>query len=153
MTLLLLLCLFLLTVAAVIDLATREIPDWIPVLVVILVLFFAVLDIANLRWWMIVSGTVLGFGLGWLMFHWAHFGGGDAKLIVAVGAVLGPLGLVIAMVWMALAGGLLGLIAMARGQKELAYGPAIALGYLGYLIWPTGLLPRLMQSATIGITS
>ena len=144
MTVLLLLCLCLLTLAAVIDLATREIPDWIPVVVVMMVLAFAILDIAELRWWMIASGIALGFGLGWLMFRWAHFGGGDAKLIIAVGAVLGPLGLAIAMIWMALAGGLLGLIAMARGQRELAYGPAIALGYLCYLIWPTGLLPRLM---------
>ncbi|MEO1530055.1 MAG: A24 family peptidase [Planctomycetota bacterium] len=144
MTVLLLLCLFLLALAAVIDLATREIPDWIPVLVVTLVLAFAALDIAELRWWMILSGIAMGFGLGWLMFRWAKFGGGDAKLIIAIGAVLGPLGLVITLLWMALAGGLLGLIAMARGQRDLAYGPAIALGYLGYLIWPTGLLPRLI---------
>ena len=144
MTVLLLLCLLLLTLAAVIDLVTREIPDWIPVAVVMMVLVSAVSDIADLRWWMIVSGTALGLGMGWLMFRWAHFGGGDAKLIAAVGAVLGPLGLPIAMIWMALAGGLLGLIAMARGQREFAYGPAIALGYLGYLIWPTGLLPRLL---------
>jgi len=45
--------------------------------------------------------------------------------------------------WMALAGGLLALIAMARGQRDYAYGPAIAAGYLGYLIWPFGLLQRL----------
>ena len=141
---LLLLALLLLTVAAVIDLATREIPDWIPLAIVSTVVVSAFLGVAGIRWWMILSGMALGLGLGWLMFHWAHFGGGDAKLIIAVGAVLGPLGLTIALFWMALAGGVLALIAMARGQRELAYGPAIALGYLGYLIWPTGLVQRLL---------
>ena len=144
MTTLLLLGLLLLTVAAVIDMATREIPDWIPLTVVAMVLVFAVLDLADLQWWLIISGMALGLGLGWMMFYWAHFGGGDAKLVIAIGAVLGPLGLIIAVFWMALAGGVLALIAKARGQRELAYGPAIAAGYLGYLIWPTGLLQRLL---------
>jgi prepilin peptidase CpaA len=144
MTTLLLLVLLLLAVATVIDLATREIPDWIPLVIVAMVLIAAVLGVENVHWWMIVSGTAVGLGLGWMMFYWAQFGGGDAKLIIAIGAVLGPLGLLIVLLWMALAGGVLALIAKTRGQRELAYGPAIALGYLGYLIWPTGLLQRLL---------
>lgn len=72
------------------------------------------------------------------------FGGGDAKLIAAVGALLGPVGLLFALFWTAVAGGVLALIAMVRGQRDYAYGPAIALGYLAYLVWPVGLFQRLV---------
>ena len=65
-------------------------------------------------------------------------------LIAAIGALLGPLGLLFVLFWMALAGGLLSLVALARGQRDYACGPAIALGYLAYLIWPTGVLQRLV---------
>jgi prepilin peptidase CpaA len=94
---------------------------------------------------MVAAGGALGLAVGYCLLRWAKFGGGDAKLITALGAVLGPVGLLFALFWMALAGGLLALIAMVRGQRDYAYGPAIALGYLAYLVWPAGLLQRLVS--------
>lgn len=76
------------------------------------------------------------------MFRFAKLGGGDVKVIAAVGALLGPVGLLIVLFWMAIAGGILALIAMLRGQRDYAYVPAIAAGYLAYLIWPVCLFQR-----------
>jgi prepilin peptidase CpaA len=89
---------------------------------------------------MVASGGLLGLLIGAALFRFACFGGGDAKLIVAIGALLGPVGLWIALFWMALAGGLLALIALARGQKDYAYAPAITAGFAAYLVYPGGLL-------------
>jgi hypothetical protein len=50
--------------------------------------------------------------------------------VAALGAVLGPLGLVQALFWIALAGGVLAVFAAARGQRDYAYVPAITAGVL-----------------------
>ena len=62
------------------------------------------------------------------------FGGGDVKLVIALGAALGPLALLSALFWVALSGGLLALIAVIRGRRDLAYVPAIAMGLLVYFV-------------------
>lgn len=135
----------LLLVATVIDLRTREIPDWISVALALVAILAAGVGWAGIRWWMVVSGAAAGLMIGYTLFRFANFGGGDAKLIAALGTLLGPVGLLFLLFWMALAGGVLALIALARGQRDYAYGPAIAAGYLAYLIWPTGLLIRLVS--------
>lgn len=130
----------LLGFAAIRDLRTREIPDWIPLVIVAVAVLAAAVGAANIRWWMVVSGGVLGLAVGAAMFRFAQLGGGDAKLIVAIGALLGPVGLWFALFWMALAGGIMALIAAARGRRDYAYAPAIAIGFAAYLVYPGGLL-------------
>ena len=134
--LVLLLPVMCLAVAAWIDLRTREIPDWIPVALLLIGIVAATFGWAGSRWWMVVSGAVLGLVIGLALYRFAGFGGGDGKLIVGIGACLGPVGLLFALFWMALAGGVLALIAKFRGQRDYAYGPAILLGYVGYLFYP-----------------
>ncbi len=136
--LILLLPVVLLLVATRCDLRTREIPDWISVALVLIGITAAGFGWAGVRWWMVLSGLMLGFLIGLALFHFARFGGGDAKLIAGIGAILGPVGLLISLFWMAVAGGVLALIAMIRGQRDYAYGPAIAAGYFAYLVYPGG---------------
>ena len=136
--------LMLLAVASVYDLRTREIPDWISLALLVSAVAAAMFGWAGIRWWMDASGGGLGLAVGYSLFRFAKLGGGDAKLIAAIGALLGPVGLLFALFWMAITGGLFALIALARGQRDYAYGPAIAAGYLAYLIWPVGLLQRLV---------
>jgi prepilin peptidase CpaA len=128
----------LLGIATWCDLRTREIPDWISVALVLIGITAAGFGWAGVRWWMVLSGLLLGFLIGLALFHFAGFGGGDAKLIAGIGAILGPVGLLISLFWMAVAGGVLALIAMIRGQRDYAYGPAIAAGYVAYLVYPGG---------------
>ncbi len=137
--------LLLLTFASIYDLRTREIPDWISLTLALAAVAAAIFGWAGIHWWMVASGGTLGFAVAYCLFRWAKFGGGDAKLIAAIGALLGPVGLLFALFWMAIAGGVLAGIAMARGHRDYAYGPAIAAGYVAYLVWPVGLLQRLVS--------
>jgi len=132
-------------VASVYDLRTREIPDWISLALLVSAAAAASFGWAGIRWWMVASGGGLGLAVGYSLFRFFKFGGGDAKLIAAIGALLGPVGLLFALFWMAIVGGLLALIAMIRGQNDYAYGPAIAAGYAAYLVWPVGLFQRLVS--------
>ncbi len=133
-----------LLIASVYDLRTREVPNWISILLLSVATGAAVMGVAGIRFWMVGSGGLLGLAIGATLFRFAELGGGDAKLIAAIGALLGPVGLVIVLFWMAVSGGVLALIAMARGQRDYAYAPAIAAGYLAYLVWPVGLFQRLV---------
>jgi prepilin peptidase CpaA len=135
----------LLGVAACLDLRRREVPNWISAGVLLIALAAASVGAANIRWWMVFSGALLGLAISAAMFRFAHFGGGDAKLITAVGALLGPIGLLVVLFWMALAGGVLALVALARGQRDYAYVPAITAGFAAYLVYPGGLLQWLMH--------
>ena len=128
----------LLVIATWCDLRTREIPDWFSAALVLTGIIAAGFGWAGVRWWMVLSGLLLGFLIGLALFHFAKFGGGDAKLIAGIGAILGPVGLLFALFWMAVFGGVLALIAMIRGQRDYAYGPAILAGYIGYLVYPGG---------------
>ncbi len=120
------------------DLRTREIPDCVSVALILIGSAAAGFGWAGVRWWMVLSGCLLGVIIGLALFQFARFGGGDAKLIAGIGAILGPVGLLFALFWMAVFGGVLALIAMIRGQRDYAYGPAIAAGYVAYLVYPGG---------------
>lgn len=59
-------------------------------------------------------GAALAFGLSLPLFAIGGLGGGDVKLLTAVGAFLGPKQLMLAMVVMALAGGVMALVTVVR---------------------------------------
>ena len=137
--------LILLLLATWWDLRTREIPNWISIALLVVALSAALLGIANVKLWMVLSGGVLGLVIGFALFRFAKFGGGDAKLIAALGTLLGPVGLLFMLFWMALAGGVLALISLVRRQGDYAYVPAIAAGYIAYLVYPGEVLTRLFS--------
>lgn len=128
--------LILLVVATVSDLRKRVVPDWIPLAILAWAAIATFSGLGDVGWHGVVAGALLGFGLGAIVFYLGGLGGGDVKLMAACGACVGPLGLLYLLFWMAVAGGALALIAAARGKQDLAYVPAIAIGFAVYVIDP-----------------
>lgn len=125
--------------ALVCDLRTREIPDWIPVLIVAWAALATAAGLHDVTWIGTAAGALLAAVLAAPVFYLGGLGGGDAKLLAAIGAAVGPQALLSVLAWMAVAGGMLALVAMARRRREFAYGPAIAFGVLVETAWPGGL--------------
>jgi prepilin peptidase CpaA len=120
--------------AAVYDLRTREIPNWITASLAGCAVLATAVGWSEVSWFALIYGALLGFVLSFPFFAVGGFGGGDVKLVIALGAALGPLGLLMALFWVALCGGALAVIAIVRGRRAFAYAPAIALGILVYWI-------------------
>jgi prepilin peptidase CpaA len=122
----------LLLMATLHDLRSREIPDWISVLLLACAVAATAGGWTGVGWSALLGGLACGFIVGLVFFALGALGGGDVKLLAALGAALGPLALGTVLFWMAIAGGVLSLIAKLRGQREIAYVPAITCGFLVY---------------------
>ena len=112
--------------AAAMDLLTMKIPNRISVLMVLAFLPLALL--ARLSAWDIadhVAAGLLMLALGVLLFIPGWFGGGDAKLMAAVGLWIGTENLLPYMLWVALAGGVIAAAFIAVRSMPL---PRIFLG-------------------------
>ena len=129
----------LLIVATICDLRTREVPDWISIAIALIALAAAVMGWLGIGVGWVVAGGFVGLVVGYALFHFAKLGGGDAKLIAALGLLVGPVGLLILLFGMAVAGGVLSLVAILRGQRDYAYVPAITASFVGYV----GIVSRL----------
>lgn len=81
----------------------------------------------------VLAGGVVGLAIAYALFRFAKLGGGDGKLIITLAMLVGPVGILIVLFGMAITGGVLSLIAMLRGQRDYAYVPAIAAGFVGYV--------------------
>lgn len=102
----------LLLVAAVIfDLRSREIPDTISALIALLAISSFAFGWSSLTLAGILSGAAVAAALTLPLFMLEGIGGGDVKLVITLGLLLGPLGLLTSMFWMAIGGGLLACIA------------------------------------------
>jgi prepilin peptidase CpaA len=126
--------LILLVAATVFDLWRREIPNWIPLTLIAWAIIAAVRSWSAQGWVPPVAGFVLALAIGMLLFWRGGFGGGDVKLLAGLGAVVGPVPLFSLLFYVALAGGVLAVVAALRGKKELAYAPAITLGFVAFMI-------------------
>jgi len=115
-----LLALILIAMATVFDLRKREVPDWISIALLLAAIAAAALQVGETGWLGLIIGLALGLAIGTALFAWCGFGGGDAKLIAALGAVFGPLGLLSLLFWTALAGAGLAIVAHVRGERDLA---------------------------------
>jgi Flp pilus assembly protein protease CpaA len=123
-----------LTLGTLCDLRRREIPDAIP-----LALLGISLVAAGLGWsphgsGSLALGLVTGFTLGALLWWRGGFGGGDVKVLAALGALVGLRDLFSLLFYVALAGAILAVVAVWRGQRDFAYAPAIAIGFLIFLV-------------------
>lgn len=119
-----------LAIATICDLRTREIPDWLSLALLSWGVTAKLLGWSHIPWLGMLVGGGIGLGLGLLLFVLGGLGGGDGKLIAALGFAIGPLGLMVTLFGMALAGGVLAIVAKLRGQSDYAYVPAILAGWL-----------------------
>jgi len=124
----------LLFVAAAWDLATTEIPDVFPLLLVAWAVASRLIGYQETAWLQPALGLALGLAVGLALFTLGWLGGGDGKLLGGLGAVLGPVGLLATLPWIALVGLPMAIWAGRRGHEEMTYGPAIALGYAVALV-------------------
>src|SRR3989344_1591925 len=75
------------------DLKVREVPDWLNFAGIITgvgVHFIGAVMLWN-GWFLLESlfGLGIGFGIGALMYYSGQWGGGDSKILMALGAIMG----------------------------------------------------------------
>jgi prepilin peptidase CpaA len=121
--------------ATVFDLKTREIPNTISLGLLAWAVAATALGYPGFGWSSMLGGLAIGFGMSVIFFVFGGLGGGDVKMITALGAALGHAAILPVLFWIALAGGMLSVVAVLRGQRNLAYMPAIALGLFVFLLW------------------
>jgi prepilin peptidase CpaA len=131
--------------ALVCDVRTREIPDWIPLSIFAWACLATAMGLHTVTWIELFAGALVGLGVSAAVFYLGGLGGGDVKLLAAIGAAVGPWSLLAILAWMAFAGGVLALAAAARGKRDFAYVPAIAVGVVVETFWPGGLARVLLK--------
>ena len=121
-------------VAAAIDLRTRRVPNTLTLAIAATGVTLAVAGISRVAVPAAIGGCLVGVALMLPGHIFGATGGGDVKLLGALGTLLGPGGTVTAFLAMAVVGGLMALaIGIHRrlaGERDnrFAYAPAIAVG-------------------------
>src|SRR5580658_2158276 len=130
MRLLITLALILGCAASFDDLRRRAIANWISVagLVAGLVYHTADRGLPGLAW--SAGGAAVGFAVFLIFYCLGGMGAGDLKLMAAFGALLGPVGILLAALLAAPLGALMAAACMvwSRRVRAIPYAPAIALG-------------------------
>jgi prepilin peptidase CpaA len=114
--------------SALVDLRTRRVPNPLTVGIALAGVAMALFHVTPLR----VPGALAGFAIGLLLMLPGHIlgatGAGDVKLFAAIGTLLGPVGIVIAFVYTAIAGGVMALcVALTRRRLGLTMARTAAL--------------------------
>lgn len=80
------------TIAGIWDLKTTEIPDEIPDVMIILGLTIVFIEsVFSSNYWYLINSLIYGIGFfcfGFLMYYLGQWGGGDAKILSAIGFLL-----------------------------------------------------------------
>ena len=122
-------------VAAVIDLRTREIPDSLSVVLLLLTPLKVVITESS-AWWHHLAGGVIAIAIAVLLSRGERFGGGDVKLFTALGAWFGVAAVIPLAMWIAIAGLPLAIAAALKKQEHFAYCPAILIGVIVQAVAP-----------------
>jgi len=102
-------------IAAISDIRSRRIPNWLVVLSLCSALVTAAVTHGTSGIKQSVLGTLLGAGTLGLLYLLGGMGMGDVKLCAAVGAWIGPAQRLMALVVMGLAGGVIAVVWAAAG--------------------------------------
>ena len=104
-------------IAAVVDLKTRRVPNWLTLGVAATGVTMAAARIDGLG----VAGAFEGLIVGLLLMLPGHVigrtGAGDVKLLAAVGTLLGPRSIAMAFLYTAIAGGVLAVLVAIRRRR------------------------------------
>lgn len=132
----------LVVVAAVRDLTTFTIPNWISVALAVAFLPAAIVvgvPLSSMGWSALVGLVMLILGI--IMFALRWIGGGDAKLMAAASLWLGVQGLAPFMLYTGLAGGALALALLAVRSTWLRPFAAVGPSWVDRLATPGGSTP------------
>ena len=138
----------LLTVVAVIDWRTFEIPNGVNLAILLLGVVQLVADRRNWALYLIGMCSVsLLFLLLWFITHGNGLGMGDVKLMAAAGLLLGWPRILLAMILGSVSGAIIHTIRMSRGAgRKLAFGPYLSAG-----IWVAALFGERLIGAYLGL--
>src|SRR5216683_3351244 len=145
------------SLAAVVDLRSRRIPNWLTAALAVGGVLLNVWRDGVAGLWIALAGAALGLAVLLPFYAVRAIGAGDVKLLAGLGAVLGPTLLVSVAIYAALAGGLMSVILLAgsgrllsvlhevfvehrpptRGGATAPYGVAIASGMYLTLVLPS----------------
>ena len=79
-------------IAGIWDLKTTEIPDQIPhIMIAIALITYGIQSYVESNYWIMLNSIIVGsslFAFGFLMYYFGQWGGGDAKLLSAIGFLL-----------------------------------------------------------------
>lgn len=121
-------------IASARDIAKREIPNLLVAAVFTLGLTVQLAGWSEVSWMECLGGLLLGLALGIPVFAAGGMGGGDVKLIAACGLVLGWRAELSFVLYTAVSGGFIALIARRAGMADYPYAPAIAVGLFTHLV-------------------
>ena len=126
-----------LLLASLTDWRKREIPDALSVCVLVLAVGAKLLGWHPVGWTGILLGCGIAFGVSFALFALGGMGGGDVKLLTALGATLGWPALLPFALLTGIFGGVAALIARRKQQTEIAYAPVMLAGLLALLplVW------------------
>jgi prepilin peptidase CpaA len=107
----------LMAYAAAVDWRTRRLPNTLNLLILLVGLGFAVQGLTGQGLGRALGGAAVGFVLLFPAFALGALGGGDVKLLTAVGAWTGPVGVIVVLVLTTLAGSVVALAQAAQTGK------------------------------------
>jgi prepilin peptidase CpaA len=132
-------------VATIIDVRTRRIPNLLTALMATSGIGLAAAGANGVSLAAAALGIVVGFGLMLPGHALGATGAGDVKLMAAVGAIVGPILVVKAFLFTALAGGVLALVVAVRRRRLAA-----TLTATGQMIGAPADTPRVIRAAVPG---
>lgn len=139
------------------DIETMLISQAVTVYLIPLALFLSALRALPISLFESMVGAIFGYVLLYSimrLFLWMTriqgMGLGDVDLLAFIGAFTGPMGCWVALLFASLLGSLMGVLLLVlakRDQKSpLPFGPFLALGALGYVMWQQEIVTCLFQT-------
>lgn len=104
-------------IGALIDWQSRRLPNWLTLLTLVVGLGFALRGTTHIGAGAALAGAAVGFVLLFPAFAIGALGGGDVKLLTAVGAWTGPIGVLIVLLLTTLFGAVLSVAQAAQAGK------------------------------------